>query len=261
MKIWLWVLSILFIGSAAAAGYFYYQDKYVNAKKPTKDLTAEKAAPCEEELSTFTGSQVKITFDYPASWGEATEKIINSGDSDEDVVQVGKTFEISFSKNPFLTFNGASPDFESAGIGGVCPIRPFVSSFDKTCANLEETSGDAVKCETLSVDNQAGVKYYYLPNMECMNSGVQRVAYLPIPDETFPAMVAEMRLPFLNDLNMNDLASRVGGNCGVTTGLENMFNTQRTEIQTALTADDLPYLPKKQVDELNALFESLQFND
>lgn len=259
-KFWTWILIILFLGATGVAGWSYYEKKSCEKALRSTEVIEEAIEECEEELETFTGEEVKISFDYPASWGEATETVINADDDTEDVVVEGKTFEISFADNPFLTISGASPDFEAGGIGGPCPIREFFNgeNEDYQCAGREDTSGEVVACEEITVDEESGFTYYYLPNEACV--GIEKVIFLPIDDDTFPGMVMEMRIVWEDDLNIVYLSARITASSRTNTSLfADSLNEILQNIEDALISGDYAYLAKLQIDQIDALVESIEY--
>ena len=261
-KAWLWILSILLAGSLSLSGYLYFFGE--GGESPEED-GGEEAAECEEDLSTFTGEEIKVSFDYPASWGETTETVTAAADSTEDVVSAGKTFQVTFSENPYLRISGASPDFESAGIGGVCPIRPYFNGedMDYTCASLEDGAGENVGCDEAEIDGQDALSYYYFSNNECATLGFQKVLYAAIPDEQFPGMVMEMRIVAYDDLSRTEIGTRIAGGDAIGVSyLEGLISDIDENVETQLTSGTYAdYLMNLQTDQIDALVESIQYTD
>ena len=270
-KFWICLLVILFLGASGVAGWMYYEkiscdrDLRIAQKSGEKD-TKEHG----EELSVFAGKETNFSFDYPASWGKATETITNADDSDEDIVAAGKTFEINFANNPFLTISGASPDFETEGIGGVCPIRQYFNGQDLIndvkedykCANAEDTNGEVVNCEEISINKQDGYKYYYLPEAECALKGIEKIVYLSTGDDNFPGLVMQMRIVWPEDLNIVDLGEKISSDTGTNIAyLTNNLNEILQDIEDAIVSEDYPYLPNLQINQLEDLIASLKFNE
>ncbi|MFC1656635.1 hypothetical protein ACFL14_01550 [Patescibacteria group bacterium] len=256
-KVWIWILSLLLAGALGLSAYLYF---YTDVE-PSEECEESTTEECVEELSTFTGTDVKISFDYPASWGTATEEVTDAADSTEDIVAEGKIFNINFADNPFLTISGASPDFESGGIGGVCPIRQFYNGDTENlaCSSIEDTSGEIVNCQQVSVDDENGTDYYYLPETECATIGINRVIYLPTKDDAFPGLVMEMRIVWDEDLQLANMGARVSAGDDTNDYLANTYTEIMQDIEDAATSSVEDYLPKLQIDQLDALLESMEY--
>ncbi len=256
-KVWIWILSLLLAGALGLSVYLYF---YTDVE-PSEECEEPTTEECVEELSTFTGTDVKISFDFPISWGAATEEVTDAADSTEDVVAEGKIFKISFADNPFLTISGASPDFESEGIGGVCPIRRFYNGDTESlvCSSAEDTSGEIVNCQPVSVDSENGTDYYYLPEPACSTTGINRVIYLPTKDDVFPGLVMEMRVVWNEDIQLADMGARISAGDDTNDYLANTYTEILQDIEDAVTSSVEDYLSKLQIDQLDTLLESMEY--
>ena len=221
----------------------------------------------EENLKTFTGKKVKISFKYPSEWGEVEEKTRSVA---EGKPEDGSMINIGFSKNPYISFAGASKESQIGGIGGPCPIRGFFNGTEErgvlSCDKCEET--ECVDCKENLIDGQKAVSFIYVPSEHCSFSGLQKVIYLITPfddsPDDFPGLVITINLITADDVLMHDLAQRAtaGGSIGEEQREQLLFSYKKLineNKERILNNDFGNYLTEIQVGQYNNFIESIKF--
>lgn len=161
----------------------------------TANTIDTKSTPSSSDLKTFTGDKVKISFQYPSSWGNVTETIkTGTGklESGADFVGLtkGSAFRITFSNNSRVTIYGASSDIETDGLGGGCPIPNYFAGQKLSMPNKvytcdtknklpdENTTGS---CSKEKVGGQDSMTFLFVPAQQCSARGVQQFTYVDLP--------------------------------------------------------------------------------
>lgn len=75
---------------------------------PTATPTEAEKQTLPTQWKTFTSS-LGFSFDYPAEWGNVSERVIDASKEHSDLL--GKRYELKFSSNERVKGSGQSPDF------------------------------------------------------------------------------------------------------------------------------------------------------
>ena len=194
LKVVLVTLSGIFLAIVVFTfGYWLSGKKYLKVNPPSATQTPSS------DLKTFTGQKLGMSFDYPAAWGEAQEKVDMIGTPEQ---YHGHTYNLTFSNNPYLTFMGASKDSSSPGVGGACPIRFLFNGTKETgmlsCSQCNPANEGCVGCSEAAIAEQPAVSYFYIPSAYCALVGFQKVIYLKTPYNSsandFPGLVLTLNM-------------------------------------------------------------------
>lgn len=181
------IALIIFIVALIGLGAYYLWRQnngdttatITNTQQTANTTQEEDSTPGQEvatasDLRTFTGKTVNISFQYPASWGSATEGNYEGNGTMASGpfpgVTKGKVFSISFEKNPYVNISGGSKDLETSGLGETCPsLRGYkvatLKPADFTCstANNDADFDVPTNCQDRKVASQTAYQYYYMP--------------------------------------------------------------------------------------------------
>jgi hypothetical protein len=273
----LYLLLVVFGATSATLGattYLFY-DKYnkerlereagITADEVALEDTSDEEDLCAPVMNQFTGDEVNISFEYPATWGEATEEITTAANGG---YLSGSTFEISFSENPRLVLYGTSSDFEIGGVGDPCPMHfLFGGDEDMTTDSICDTDVEDYDPTGLGhfyfscADEELGdsaISYYYGPSTTCMVFGFQKIVDINSPQAEYPGIRAVMSLVSTGDLRMVYRADRItSGEDGV---LEEMFLGAWNGVYDELSSESYEnYLMQQQLEELETFLETIEF--
>ena len=265
------VIIAILITALLLAGAFYIWQKYFKAEPET--ITEEVEGEYVPEMKTFNGEKVKISFEYPITWGTAKEdtNLVNESDA-----TAGETYEITFTKNPYLSFVGASKNSEPGGIGGPCPIREFFKGTEETgiiykdALNRTEDE-EYFNAKDIKIDEQKAVSLLYVPSETCSILGFQKVIYLLTPfnkkETDFPGLVIVLDLVTVDDALMHDYGYRAGSAWGgddmasQQEYLSNEYQKLITEHKTELTTNKVnDYLTDLQTEQFDEFIKTIKFN-
>ncbi len=265
------VIIAILITALLLAGAFYIWQEYFKAEPET--ITKEVEGEYAPEMKTFNGEKVKIAFEYPATWGTAKEEVglVNQSDA-----SAGETYEITFTKNPYLSFVGASKNSQPGGIGGPCPIREFFKGtaetgiISKDALNKTEDE-EYFNAKDIKIDEQKAVSLLYVPPETCSILGFQKVIYLLTPfnkkDTDFPGLVIVLDLVTADDATMHDYGYRAGSAwndenlASQQAYLSNEYLKLITEHKTELTTNKVDdYLTDLQTGQFDEFVKTIKFN-
>lgn len=166
-----------------------------NTGNTVNTVDTKTGTPTSSDLKTFTGDKVKISFQYPSSWGVATETTktgtgkLESGTEFAGLTK-GSALRITFSNNSRVTIYGASSDVETDGLGGGCPIPNYFAGQKLSMPNKvytcdtenklpdENTTGS---CSKEKVGGQDSMTILFVPATQCSAGGVQQFTYVDLP--------------------------------------------------------------------------------
>lgn len=264
------VIIAVIITAILLAGAFYIWQEYF--KEAETETTTEETESVPE-MKTFDGEKVKISFEYPSTWGTAKEDtdLVNESDA-----TAGETYQITFTKNPYLTFVGASKNSEPGGIGGPCPIREYFKGTEETGIISKDTLNRAeneeyFNAKDIKIDGQKAVSLLYVPSETCSILGFQKVIYLLTPfdqkDTDFPGLVIVLSLVTDDDAAMHDYGYRSesawGGNdlSDQQDYLSNEYQKIITEHKSELTTNKVnDYLTDLQIEQFDEFVKTIKFN-
>ncbi|MFH1749275.1 MAG: hypothetical protein ABH837_00005, partial [bacterium] len=81
----------------------------------------------------------------------------------------------------------------------------------------------------------------------------------PTKDDVFPGLVMEVRVVWDEDIQLADMGARIVAGDDTNNYLANTYNEILQNIEDAVTSSVEDYLPKLQIDQLDALIESLEY--
>jgi len=276
---------LLAIVTTAAVGlgvttYLFY-DKYNKEKlKQELDITADEVAledtseedPCAPVMNQFTGEEVNISFEYPATWGEAEETVI---DTETGGYISGKSVHISFTDNSYVNLHAASSDFEIGGIGGPCPIWSYFQgdedmSTDTICTeNISDFDPTGLgmfffSCNDENIGDEA-ISYFYGPTGTCSDLGFQNVVDINSPQAEYPGVRIITALTRVDNANMANLGERMTSSCtdqSQVDYLEGLYMDIWNGVYDEIVGESYnDYLMQKQLEEIEVFLETVEFEE
>lgn len=269
-------LTISTIALAAASVVLY--KKYLSEKDTMKAASEQSSSESEEEdtcdiaMNQFTGEEVHVSFEYPATWGEAEENIT---DAETGGYISGNNFEISFTNNPYVRLYGVSSDFEIGGIGDPCGLVPFfkgngdIEASDICSEDLADYDPQGMGafyfgCEEEDLGESA-FSYYYGPTGTCAILGFVKAVDIDSPQEEYPGIRIAMTLGREDNLAFVDLGERlVGSSVGVdqTNYLKARFLEIWNGVYDELTGEDYKdYLMQQQLEEFETFVGTVEVSE